>query len=93
MRRYDEEIAVLGTIQSVILRLQEREPVLDNPVEEQVAWLTLLWQPKYVVHEVRIRELLRILELPEERVKTIKHRGHKTDYDLVNLKLRARPPS
>lgn len=92
MRRYDEEVAVLETIQSVIKRRNEREPVLENPVEEQVAWLTLLWQPKYLVKEQRIRELLRILGLPEERVETVKHRGRKTDYDLVNLKPIARPP-
>lgn len=92
MRRYDEQVAVLGTIKTVILRLKEREPVLENPVEEQVAWLTLLWQPKYLVKEGRIRELLRILELPEERVETIKHRGYKTDYELVNMRFRARAP-
>jgi hypothetical protein len=92
MRSYDEQVAILSTIKSVILRLKEREPLLENPVEEQVAWFTLLWQPKYLVKERRIRELLRILELPEERVKTIKHRGYKTDYDLVNMRPKARPP-
>ncbi|MFH1087272.1 MAG: hypothetical protein V1737_01635 [Chloroflexota bacterium] len=89
MRSYDEEVAVLGTIQSVILGLQEREPVLENPVEEQVAWLTLLWQPKYLVNEIRIRELLRILGLPEERVETVKHRGRKTEYELSNMRFRS----
>lgn len=88
MRRYDEEVAVLSTIQSAVLRLTEQKPVLENPLEEQIARLTLLWQPKYLVKERRIRELLRILGLPEEKVKTIKIPGSRTDYELVDMRFR-----
>ena len=88
MRRYEEEFAVLSTIKSAISELAERKerPKLGNPVEEQVAWLTLLRQPKYLVRERRIRELLRILGLPEDKVKTIKSPGSKTDYELIDLR-------
>lgn len=86
MRRYDEEIAALNTVKSALSRLIKSEEVsqIENPIEEQVARLTLEWQPKYVVKERRIREILKILGLPEERVKSTKHPGSKTYYRLVN---------
>lgn len=90
MRRNEEELSVLNTIHSVLGRLEERKesPVLVNPIEEQVAYLTLLWQPKYKVKEKRIRELLHILGLPEGRVETIKRPSGKTDYQLVDMKFK-----
>jgi len=86
MRRYDEEFAALNTVKSALSRLIKSEEVsqIENPIEEQVARLTLEWQPKYVVKERRIREILKILGLPEERVKSTKHPGSKTYYRLVN---------
>lgn len=90
MRRYEEEIAVLTTINLAVSRVAEEkeEPKLENLVEEQVAWLTLSWQPKYLVKEARVRELLQILGLPENRVKTLKSPGSKTDYELINMRFR-----
>ena len=91
MRRYDEEVELLGTIKAAVSRLAEDkdEQKLENPMEEQIAWLTLLWQPKYKVREKRIRELLHILGLPEDKVKTLKSLGSKTDYELINMRFRA----
>ncbi len=87
MRRYDEEIAVLNTVKSALSRLIKHEEgsQFENPIGEQVARLTFEWQPKRVVKEQRIREILNILGLPEERVKSIKHSGSKTYYELVNM--------
>ena len=88
MRKYEEEITVLDTIKAVLVRLMEDKewPNLENPIEELVAWLTLLWQPKYKVKEKRTRELLRVLGLPESKVGAIRSPGSKTDYELLNLK-------
>ncbi|GAH44897.1 unnamed protein product, partial [marine sediment metagenome] len=63
MRRFNEEIEVLKTIKSALPNITKpREgSILANPTEEQVAWLTLEWQPKYEVKEKRIREILRTL--------------------------------
>ncbi len=87
MRQYDEEIAVLTTIKSALLSCTNPKEISrsKNPVEEQVAWLTLSWQPKYTVKEKRIRELLKLLGLPEEKVKSIKYPGSKTEYRLINM--------
>lgn len=85
MRRFNEEIEVLKTIKSALPNITKpREgPILANPTEEQVAWFTLEWQPKYEVKEKRIREILRTLALPEDKVKTVKRRGFKTEYELI----------
>ncbi len=90
MRQYDEEITVLNTVKSALSSLTKPDEVsqIENPIEEQVAWLTMVWQPKYIVKEKRIREILKILGLPEESVKTIKHPGSKTDYELVNMEFK-----
>jgi hypothetical protein len=88
MRNYEEEISVLNTIHSVFDRLEELKsnPMLENPIEEQVAYLTLLWQPKYKSKENRTRELLRLLGLPEEKVKTIKRPNSRTSYKLDEMR-------
>lgn len=88
MRKYQEEIRVLDTIKAALARLMgDKEwPNLENPIEELVAWLTLSWQPKYEVKEKRIRELLRVLGLPESKVVAIKSPGSRTDYELLSLK-------
>lgn len=85
LRRFNEEIGVLGTIKSVLPNITgPREgPILANPSEE-LAWLTLQCQPKYEVKEKKIREILRTLALPEDQVKSIKNRGSKTEYELIS---------
>lgn len=88
MRRYREEEEVLTTIRSVLSQITEQKdrPKLEDQVAEQVAWLTLLWQPKYLVKEGRVRELLHFLGLPEDRVRAVKSPGSKTDYELIDMR-------
>jgi hypothetical protein len=78
MRRLTEEIAMLKTLRWV----------LSVPGEDstgaQLAWLALDRQPKYEVKEARAREILEILGLPQEQVKTVKRKGSKTEYILIN---------
>lgn len=83
IRRYHEEISILKTIERVIPAIVAPEYPLENPVEELIALLTLISQPKYEVKEKRIREILRTLGLPEDKVKTVKKRGSKTEYELT----------
>ena len=87
MRQYDEENAVLNTLQSALMMLRKPGEMsnIEDSIEGQVTRLTLEWQPKRVVKEKRIREILKTLGLPEERVKTVKHSGRKTYYELVNM--------
>lgn len=86
IRRFQEEIAVLRTVDRIIPTGIAPEYHLENPVEEVVAYLTLVSQPKYEVKEKRIREILRILGLPEDKVATIQKRGFRTEYKLIELR-------
>lgn len=90
MRRYQEEIAVLTTLKLALSRLKGEagEAQLDNPIEEQVAWFTLSLQPKYLVKERRTRQILQILGLPENRVRTRGRPSSKTDYELIDVRFR-----
>lgn len=86
MRRYEEEIRVLKTIDSVIIRHRENNyKVCGNPFDEQIAYLTLIYQPKQLVKEDRIREILKTLGMPEHKVKTIKHEGYRREYELIDM--------
>lgn len=83
IRAYEEEIRVLRTIDRIIPAMVASEYPLENPVEEIVAFLTLTSQPKYEVSEIRIREILRTLGIPEHKVQTIKYKGQRTRYELI----------
>ncbi len=87
MRRYEEELSLLNTIESVLERWENREsaPIPEYSIEEQIGYLALLWQPKYKVDEQRIRELLRMLGLPEDKVQTVKRPGGKTVFKLTGI--------
>jgi hypothetical protein len=83
MRKYQEEIAVLKTIKWVLPKITAPEYPSGNPVEELVAYLSLSSEPKYEVKEKRIREILETLGLPQDKVRTIKKRGSRTEYELI----------
>jgi len=93
MRMYKEEVEVLTTVKSALEQVIERQQgeedfKLANPIEEQVALLTIICQPKYIVKEKRLRELLHILGLPEDKVKSVRSPGSKTDYELIDMRFR-----
>jgi len=63
-------------------------PMRKYPDEDstgaELARFTLERQPKYEVKEVRAREILQTLGLPQYRVKTIKYKGSRTGYVLID---------
>lgn len=83
MRKYREEIAVLKTIKRILPTITAPEYPLGNPIEELVAYLSLSSQPKYEVKEKRIREILETLDLPQDKVRTVRKRGSRTEYELI----------
>ncbi len=86
MRRYEEELQVLKTIDYAAVRYRENDyRVLGNPFDEQIAYLTLIYQPKQLVKEERIREILKTLGIPEHKVITKKQKGYRTEYELLNM--------
>ncbi len=88
MRLYQEEIEVLKTIESALNRYRwGSSEICGNPINEQIAYLTLIYQPKQMVKEERIRQILRTLGLPEQKVKTKKYPGYRyrTEYELMDM--------
>jgi hypothetical protein len=86
MRNYNEEISVLRNLKSSIENFQQREKDTLYPLPSEctmrelaTSW-TLSSTPKYEVKEMRIREILGGLGLPEDHVITIRHYGTKTYY-------------
>jgi len=63
-------------------------PMRKYPDEDstgaELARFTLERQPKYEVKEVRAREILQTLGLPQYRVKTVKYKGSRTGYVLID---------
>jgi len=84
MRAYREEIAVLGNLLGSIRDFQERKGdshLSDYPPQDLIAYWTILRTRKSDVKEKRIREILKVLGLPEDHIVTIKPVGY-TNYEL-----------
>ena len=83
MREYEEERIILDELSSDLETWRERrgDPYLSeySPKEHMALWVILGVRKKEVTEE-RIRRILRILKLPENRVLTVRRYGASTEY-------------
>lgn len=81
VKQLQQEREVLSMVLWSVKELKSGMPgVASSKLQEQVALRTIKDVPKYFVEEAKIRECLRKLSLPENKVETVKYDGSRTHY-------------
>jgi len=80
MRAFGEEIATVGTLAFKLEDLKESAAELKRDPKSLLAFWTILKTRKREAKEERIREILRLLGLPENQVITLRYYGSTNHY-------------